>query len=61
MKVGDIVKVKFGFEADLFDRGLLGIVIGAYYNKAVPRVEVAWSHRTATYRVRCLELISESR
>ena len=27
MKVGDIVKVKTGFEVDLDDKGLLGIVV----------------------------------
>ena len=27
MKVGDIVKVKLGFEVDLSDKGLLGIVV----------------------------------
>ena len=64
MKVGDIVKVKTGFEVDLDDKGLLGIVVEEHAAMAhagkVPWVMVAWPHRTAGYRVRFLELISEA-
>ena len=65
MKVGDIVKVKTGFEIDLNDKGLLGIVVEEHgpdnWASKVPWVKVAWPHRTAAYRVRFLEVISAGR
>ena len=65
MKVGDIVKVKTGFEMDLDDKGLLGIVVEEHgadnWAGKVPWVKVAWPHRQGAYRVRFLEVISESR
>jgi len=63
VKVGDIVKVKTGFEMDLDDKGLLGIVVEEHGPAAgkVPWVKVVWPHRQGAYRVRFLEVISESR
>jgi hypothetical protein len=63
VKVGDLVKSNEPHTVDLDDKGLLGIVVEEHGPAAgkVPWVKVVWPHRQGAYRVRFLEVISESR
>ena len=63
MQVGDIVKIKSGYEVYAVDTGDLGVVIKTDKSLEVTShcVKVVWPHRISQARIYMLEVISESR